>query len=166
MASVRRVRKNFRKEVLRLISSGDGNIQKLIESAGRHFGHDVGYEVLIKTFLQNEVSNAVSTLRNEGHIETIGKKWKPITTLEPTDVEIISLRRLKRIRGELQAQVRLSHQHGRIDDACTAGRMLETINIELMRRDKQPAVENEEALELSQREGDWDERHSERRINR
>jgi len=36
MASMRRVRKNFRKEVLRTISTGDGNIETLIEIAGKH----------------------------------------------------------------------------------------------------------------------------------
>ena len=74
MSSIRRVRRDFRKEVLQLISSGDGNIEKLVETAGRFFGRDVGYEVLIKTFLHNEVSNAVSCLRSDGLIETIGKK--------------------------------------------------------------------------------------------
>lgn len=145
MASIRRVRRDFRKEVDQLISSGVGSIQKLIEAAGRHFGHDVGYEVLIKTFLHNEVSNAVTTLRSEGRIETIGKQWKPVSALDPSDVEIISLRRLKRMRGELKAQVRLAHQHGRIDDAIAASRMLEIVSSELHSRREEVVPEAEEA---------------------
>ena len=39
MASMRRVRKDFRKEVLRLVSTGDGDIETLTHLAGRFFGH-------------------------------------------------------------------------------------------------------------------------------
>jgi len=124
MASIRRVRKSFRKQVLRFISSGDGNIEKLSELAGSFFGNDVGYEVLIKTFLRAEISNAVSFLRNEGQIETIGKQWKPVSELQPADVEVISTRRKKRLRGELKAEIKLAHNHGLIDDAVLASQML------------------------------------------
>lgn len=124
MASIRRVRKDFRREVLRLISSGDGNIQKLVEAAGKHFGHDVGYEVLIKTFLQTEVAYAVTFLRNEGHIETIGRQWKPVGLLHPEDATVILSRRQKRIRGELKELERFAHKFGRFDDATAAAQML------------------------------------------
>ena len=134
MASIRRVRRDFRNEVNQLISSGEGSTEKLVEAAGRHFGYDVGYEVLIKTFLHNEVGNAVSSLRSEGLIETIGKQWKSTSELVPSDVAIISLRRLKRMRGELQAQVKLAHQHGLVEDAVAAGRMLEIVSNELSSR--------------------------------
>lgn len=137
MASLRHVRRNFRVEVLQLISSGDGNIKKLVESAGAHFGHQVGYEVLIKTFLQNEVGNAVKVLRDEGRIESIGAQWKPIADLQSEDVEIISVRRLKRLRGELKAQVHLAHQHGRTVDAVAAARMLEIVSGELSARESE-----------------------------
>lgn len=125
MASLRRVRRAFRKDALRLISSGDGNIQKLVEAAAKHFGNDVGYEVLIKTFLQTEVGNAVTFLRQEGHIETIGRQWKPVGLLAPEDATIILSRRQKRIRGELKEYERFAHKFGRFDDATTAAQMLE-----------------------------------------
>ena len=102
MASLRRVRKDFRKGVLQLISAGDGNFETLIELADKHFGRDVGYEVLIKCFLGSEVSNAVSCLRNDREIETVGKKWKPVGQLEKSDIEVISTRRKKRLRGEFR----------------------------------------------------------------
>ena len=127
MPSMRKVRKDFRKEVLRQIRAGDGNIENLVETAGQHFGIQVGYEVLIKSFLQSEVSNAVSQLRNEGHIETIGKKWKAADELQREDVSIISVRRLKRLRGELKSQIRLDHDHGLIDEAAEAQRLLEKV---------------------------------------
>jgi hypothetical protein len=145
MASIRRVRRDFRKEVFQLISSGDGSIQKLVEAAGRHFGHFVGYEVLIKTFLHSEVGNAVSCLRTEGQVETVGKQWKSIASLQSEDVEIISLRRLKRLRGELKAQVRLAHQHGRVEDAVAAARMLEIVNGEFSVRQERQQEEVAEA---------------------
>ena len=131
MASLTRVRRDFRNEVNQLISSGTGSTEKLVEAAGRHFGRDVGYEVLIKAFLRGEVSNAVSTLRGEGRIETIGHMWKPASQLVPADVAVISLRRLKRMRGELLAQVKLAQTHGLAEDVLAAGRMLEIVTTEL-----------------------------------
>lgn len=131
MASMRRVRRDFRKEVLRLVSSGEGNFEKLIELAGSFFGRDVGYEVLIKSFLGSEVSNAVSYLRSEGAIETVGKKWKPASELQPEDVDIIQIRRLKRIRGELKEEIRLAHHFGRIDEATAASKMLKVVTEQL-----------------------------------
>jgi hypothetical protein len=124
MASIRRVRKGFRKEILRLINAGDGSIQSLLKTAGSTFGHDVGFEVLIKTFLQNEVGNAVSYLRTEGLIETVGKQWKPVGCLEDEDIEVIDVRRQKRIRGEIQSGMKMAHERGDIDKAALYGAAL------------------------------------------
>lgn len=131
MASIRRVRKGFREEVRRLVSTGEGNFESLVELAGKYFGRDVGYEVLIKTFLGTEVGNAVSYLRNEGLIETVGKKWKLSSDLQLEDVEIISVRRLKRLRGELKAEVRLAHNFGRTEEAIAASKMLDIVSQQL-----------------------------------
>jgi hypothetical protein len=131
MASLRRVRKHFREEVLRSIRAGEGNFETLMRCAGKHFGHDVGYETLIKTFLGTEVSNAVSVLRNEGHVETVGKKWKLADQLQMEDVQIISLRRLKRLRGELKQEIQLAHAHGLTEEAVAAARALEAIEAQL-----------------------------------
>jgi hypothetical protein len=103
--------------------------------AGCLFGQRVGYETLIKTFLSTEVSNGLAQLRLEGEVESTGKCWKPIANLQPEDVEIISVRRLKRLRGELKAQEVLAHNHGRIDEAVAVARMLEVISGELHRRE-------------------------------
>lgn len=129
MASMRKVRKSFREEVLRAISSGDGNIETLIEIAGSHFGRGVGYEVLIKSFLGSEVSNALSCLRNEGIIESIGKKWKPATDLSVAESAVVSTRRWKRLRGELKSEVRFAHEHGLIDEATKASALLAMVSI-------------------------------------
>lgn len=139
MSSMRKVRKNFRAEVHRLISSGDGNIETLTRSAGQHFGYEVGYEALIKSFLQTEVSNAVKVLRDLGHIETIGKKWKPVEELQPNDVETIAVRRLKRLRGELKAGISLAHQHGRTEEAVAESQMLGIVDSCL--RSPEPSAE-------------------------
>ena len=125
MASrMRSVRRRFREEVLRSISSGHGHTEELIQAAGRLFGRNVGYEVLIKTFLASEASNATSQLRIDGLVESVGKQWKPIGGLNPEDVDTILIRRKKRIRGMLKSQVRLAHQNGRIEEATEASEIL------------------------------------------
>jgi len=124
---MRQVRKRFRKEVFRLVSTGDGNTETLMKIAEVMFG-DVGYPKVLETFWRSELSNAVSFLRNEGLIETIGKQWKPIETLNTEDVEIISVRRLKRLRGELKAEVRLAHDHGLVEDAVLSSKMLDLVS--------------------------------------
>jgi len=129
MASIRRVRKDFRNEALRLIKAGDGSIQNLVETAGKHFGHLVGYEVLIKTFLHNEVGNAMSHLRNDGCVETVGKQWKPVSTLDDDDVGVIQVRRQKRVRGELRAGMKLAHDRGDIDTASLYGAAIQSLGI-------------------------------------
>ena len=128
---MRRVRKRYREDALRLISAGEGNFENLRSLAASHFGHDVGYQELIKAFLGAEVNNAVSCLRGEGKVETIGKKWKMADQLQLEDVQIISTRRLKRLRGELKAQVKLAHDHGQVDEAIAASRALDAITVRL-----------------------------------
>jgi hypothetical protein len=128
-----------------LISSGDGNIDKLIEAAGGYFGHLVGYEVLIKTFLRSEVTNAVSTLRQEGCVETVGRHWKPVLALESDDVEQISMRRFKRLRGELKEEIRLDHAFGRHEEAAMAGKMLEVLSERLESGDVSAESESQDA---------------------
>ncbi len=137
MASLRTVRKHFRKEALRLVSSGDGNVEILKRLAGSYFGHQVGYEVLITSFLQNEVSNAMSYMRSEGHVESVGKKWKPVADLNEGDIDILSIRRLKRLRGELKAEIRLCHEHGRTEAATSASDMLAIVSARIESADRE-----------------------------
>lgn len=127
MAKLRRVRRDFRKEVHQLVNAGEGNFEKLMELAELSF-RDAGYHELLKTFWANEVHNAVSYLRDEGQIESIGKKWKPAAELTSEDVDVISTRRKKRLRGELKAEVRLAHQHGRTEEAVLASKMLDLVS--------------------------------------
>lgn len=136
MASMRRVRRRFRDEALRIIKAGEGNSESLIVLAGKHFGHDVGYETLIRAFLASEVSNAVSQLRNDGHVESIGKKWIALADLQSEDVDIIITRRQKRVRGELKELVRFNHEHGRTEDAITAAMALTAIERQLNEQSK------------------------------
>ena len=117
MRSIRSVRRDFRKEVLQMISAGEGNLEKLMQLAAVTIGNEVSNSQLVRSFLHTELSNAVSQLRNEGEIETIGKQWKPAANLNESDVETISVRRLKRIAGELRSQLRLDHEHGRTESA-------------------------------------------------
>jgi hypothetical protein len=127
MASIRRVRKDFRKEVLSLIQQGDGNIETLLRLAGDYFGRDVGYEVVLRAFLGSEVGHAVAYLRNEGLVESVGKLWKPASELDDNYVARISNRRFKRIRGELKQGIKLAHDHGLVEDAVMVSKMLETM---------------------------------------
>lgn len=125
MASLRRVRKSFRKEVLRAVSTGDGTIETLINNvAGKHFGRDVGYEDLIKSFLGTEVSHALAYLRSEGLVESVGKKWIPAAELTAAESTVVSTRRWKRLRGELKSEVRFAHEHGLMDEATKAAELL------------------------------------------
>jgi hypothetical protein len=143
MRSVRRV---LRHEVLASVSAGEGDLPTLIKIAGRLLGRDVGYEVLIKTFLANEVSNALAHLRTEGHVESTGRVWKPMAALQGEDVDIVSTRRLKRLRGELKAQVRLAHDHGRVPEAIAADKMLSILGQQLAAIEDAPQ-KSEEAVE-------------------
>jgi len=114
------------------IDRGEGSLSQLIQIADRLLGRDVGYELLIKTFCANEVSNGLAQLRNDGLIESTGKLWKLTSNLETEDVDIIHVRRLKRLRGELKSEIRLAHEHGRVEDAVNAGRMLEIVQQQLL----------------------------------
>lgn len=145
MASIRRVRKNFRQEVLRLIESGQGNWENLMRLAVEHFGKDVGFDVVLKAYYQVEVSNAVSHLRNEGRIETVGKQWKPVAELDDSDVDVISTRRLKRIRGELKTQVRFAHEKHRVDDAIKAAQVLGVLSAMISEEEKSSNEMSEQA---------------------
>lgn len=127
MASMRRVRRQFREDLLRSVGAGQGNTDDLMRLAGEHFGRSVGYEELIKTFLRSEVQAGLSVLRNDGHVESVGRKWKSVDNLNEEDVDVISTRRLKRVRGELKAEIRLAHEHGRFEDAVAATRMLDLL---------------------------------------
>ena len=136
MSSMRRVRKNFRKDVLRLINSGDGDIETLMKLADDFFG-DVGNRLIWRTFRGSEVGHAVSYLRNEGIVESIGKLWKPAGELTSNDVGIISTRRMKRVRGELTREIKLAHDHGLTEEAVLVSKMLDTMSSRL------PALEPE-----------------------
>lgn len=122
MASLRRVRRAFRKDVHRLVSSGDGSIEKLVALARQHFGHDVGYEVLIKTFLHSEVGNAVNFLRQEGKVETVGRQWIAVEHLHDEHVDQIVARRKRRIYGELESLTSFANSHGRFDDSVASAK--------------------------------------------
>src|SRR3990172_6954861 len=113
-STMRNVRRRLRQELLEAIRKGDGNLSNLIKIAGCLLGQYVGYEILIKNLERSEVNLATSQLRVDGHVESIGKVWKAMEALESQDVDIVSIRRLKRMRGELKAQIRLAHDHGRI----------------------------------------------------
>lgn len=121
MSSLRRVRKNFRKEVLRLVESGEGSWDSLIRLADAYFGsNSIGYHAVVKAFLHGEVNNAVAKLRSEGFVETVGRHWKSTENLQDEDITQIQTRRLRRIRGELKSQIRLAKDRGRNDEAAIA----------------------------------------------
>ena len=95
--------------------------------ARNHFGRDVGYEVLIETYLSSEVSNGCSYLRDEGLVESVGSQWKLKADMEPEDKEIVMTRRDKRLRGELKAQIRMAHEAGDTEAAIKAADMLQRL---------------------------------------
>lgn len=121
MSSLRRVRRNFRKAVLQLIEAGEGNSEKLMKLADEFYGsNDCGYKSVLKAFHQSEINNAASQLRIEGLVETVGKSWKSIEKLEQSDIDVITIRRMKRLRGEAKSLVGFAHNYGRTEIATTA----------------------------------------------
>ncbi|NDF13304.1 MAG: hypothetical protein EB060_10890 [Proteobacteria bacterium] len=144
MASLRRVRKNFRKEVLQLIKAGEGNLKSLMQLADAHFGsNDCGYHAVLRAFHASEVNNAVSQLRLDGEIETVGKSWKSTEDLQSEDVDIITLRRMKRLRGEAKSLARFAHEHGRTEAAISASHVVSIVNV----NDGEPAIAEEQVAE-------------------
>lgn len=143
MSSLRRVRKNFRKEVLRLIKSGEGNLKNLMSLADAHFGsNDCGYHAVLKAFHAGEVNNAVSQLRLDGEIETVGRSWKSTENLESADVDIITLRRMKRLRGEAKSLAKFAHEHGRTEAAISASHVVSIVKVE-----EESTVDEESAVD-------------------
>jgi hypothetical protein len=130
MASLRRVRKNFRKEVLQLIKAGEGNLKNLMLLADAHFGsNDCGYHAVLRAFHAGEVNNAVSQLRLDGEVETVGRSWKSTDNLQSEDVDIITTRRMKRLRGEAKSLAKFAHEHGRTEAAISASHVVSIVNV-------------------------------------
>jgi hypothetical protein len=131
MASLRRVRKNFRKEVHQLIKAGEGNLENLMTLADSHFGsNDCGYHAVLRAFHAGEVNNAVSQLRLDGEIETVGRSWKSTENLQSEDVDIITLRRMKRLRGEAKSLAKFAHDHGRTEAAISASHVVSIVKVD------------------------------------
>ena len=131
MASLRRVRKNFRKEVLQLIKAGEGNLKNLMALADAHFGsNDCGYHAVLRAFHAGEVNNAVSQLRSDGEIETVGRSWKSTENLQSEDVDIITLRRMKQLRGKAKSLAKFAHDHGRTEAAISASHVVSIVKVE------------------------------------
>lgn len=127
MASLHRVRKQLRKALLNAVSTGKGDTKSLKAITREIIGNDVGIERLLDNLYASEVSKGMAVLRSERLVESVGKDWKLLASLDSSDVDTISLRRLKRLRGELRAELRLAHEYGRFDDAIRASKMLETL---------------------------------------
>ena len=141
MSSMRQVRRNLRREIMLAIDDGDGHPKSLAKIAGRLLGQDVGYDTLIKAFCAYEVRNALAQLRLDGKAESTGMLWKAADSLESEDIDIISVRRLKRLRGELESEVRMANQYGRAEDASSASMMLGIVTARLA--EVLPSVEAE-----------------------
>jgi len=147
MASrMRSARRRLRKEALRLIMSGNGDRATLDRVACEIMGREVGIEEVTAYFYANEISNATKQLRIAGDVESVAGRWIETSKLSDADVESISVRRLKRLRGEAKAQLKLAHDHGRIDEAAMAGRLLEVIGYELTKRESSGEVEEVETV--------------------
>lgn len=146
MSSMRPVRKGLRKEIMLAIKDGDGHPKSLAKIADRLLGRVVGYETLIKTFCANEVRNALAQLRLDGLAESTGMLWKAADCLESEDVDIISVRRLKRLRGELESEIRMANQYGRLDDSKSASMMLGIVTARLAEVLPPVKAETEEAV--------------------
>ena len=128
MAGIRNVRKHLRKEVLKCVATGHGDLKTLTQVAREIVGNGVGVEKMLEGFYAGEVSKALAVLRSERRVESVGKDWKVTSDLDSTDVDTISLRRLKRLRGELTEEKRLAHEFGRTEEAVLAARMLDILS--------------------------------------
>lgn len=129
--SMRTVRRELRQQLLAAISVGSGDLRELVKIADHLLGQEVGWELLIRTFSHTEVQHGLAQLRLDGKVESAGKVWKLVGNLESEDVDTISTRRSKRLRGELKAEIRLAHEYGRTEDAIAASKMLEIIEARL-----------------------------------
>jgi hypothetical protein len=144
MASLRKVRREFRKALLTAVKQGKRNTRDLVALADAHFGsNDCGYHAVLKAFNVAEVNNAVAFLRQEGHIETVGKEWKPVEELDQDDALKITTRRMKQIRGLAKSTTRFAHEHGQIEEAIRASSV-----VNIVRVDDESEVAEEVAAEV------------------
>ena len=70
-------------------------------------------------------------MRLDGKAESTGLLWKAANCLESEDIDIISVRRLKRLRGELESEIRMANEYGRVEDATSASMMLGIVTARL-----------------------------------
>ena len=148
MASkMRKVRRQFRQEMLRAIEAGNGTAETLEKIARAVLGNDIGLEVAMSSFYANEVNKGLAQLRTDGLAESTGKVWKLAGSLDGEDIEAISIRRMKRIKGELLAEIRLAHDNGRFEEATIASSMLAIVSKQL-----EAAVVEAEAAEVTRAE--------------
>jgi hypothetical protein len=102
-----------------------------MDLAYSHFGrNECGYHAVLKAFNQGEVNNAVSQLRLEGKIETVGRQWKDAEALQSEDVDIIIIRRMKRLRGEAKSLGVFAHEHGRTEEAISASNVVSIVKVD------------------------------------
>ena len=132
---MRSARRELREKLLNALSTGKGSLPELVRVADGLFSREVGYGILLNSFLANEVSQGLAKLRIDGAAESVGKIWKLANELDGDDVDKISLRRLKRLRGEFKAQILLDHNFGRTENAVAVARMLEIIEQQLPKED-------------------------------
>jgi hypothetical protein len=129
--SLRKVRREFRKAALSAIQNGKRSTRDLLALADLHFGsNDCGYHAVLKAFNAAEVNNAVAFLRQEGHIESVGKEWKPIADLDQDDALKITARRMKRLRGEAKSLTKFAHERGMTEVAVTAANVVNIVKVD------------------------------------
>jgi hypothetical protein len=129
--SLRKVRREFRRAVKHAIESGKRNTRDLLTLADAHFGsNDCGYRAVLNAFIKSEVNNAVSFLRQEGLIETVGKEWKLIADIDQDDALKITARRMKRLRGEAKSLTKFAHDRGMTEVAVTAANVVNIVKVD------------------------------------
>ena len=119
MASLRSVRKAFRRELRQLMASKGGYLlpHEGVALARAMFGREVGVDDLMESYCANQFNAAMAYLRSDRVAESVGREWVAVSQLKPEQVDGVTLRRLKRIVGELRSQVALDHETGRTEEA-------------------------------------------------
>lgn len=120
MAKMLKVRRQLRAALHEAIKAGDGSNAVIHKITRDIMEADVTLRVLMDSLVLGEANKATAQLRREFGVESVDTGWVTKEMLSQENVEIISARRFKRVRGECQTEIDLAHTHGMTEEASVA----------------------------------------------
>lgn len=148
MASkMRKVRRLLRHRLRSRLKEGNcsrSEMESIVESI---MAHEVGYATLVSTFLRSELNMALAYLQRgpTAEAESNGMVWKHVDNLDDMDLDVISVRILKRMRGEASRHADISDKHGRHSDASFARGFMDQLERLIEARESAIADEHAES---------------------